>query len=109
MTYVFIAIIIICILPIKKGKKYLVIGGILFALPILTWFNASMHFVEALGTTIFYWFISLLLVLKGLDELLPKGLWWSPGSSDYSGREYERHEHYDANGKYTGYTEFPKK
>lgn len=52
---------------------YLVIGIIFFVLPILTWF--SLGFVEAAGTTLFFWIIGIPMILVGADRLKPEGLW----------------------------------
>lgn len=53
--------------------KYLITGIILFVLPILTWF--SLGFVEAAGTTLFFWIIGIPMILVGVDRMKPKGLW----------------------------------
>ncbi|MCX6813747.1 MAG: hypothetical protein NT078_00765 [Candidatus Azambacteria bacterium] len=53
--------------------KLLIIGIVLCILPILTWF--SLGFVEAAGTTIFFWVIGIPMILVGADKLTPGGLW----------------------------------
>mgnify|MGYP001605454483 CR=1 FL=1 len=52
---------------------YLITGIILFVLPILTWFGSG--FVEAAGTTIFFWVIGIPMILVGADKLTPGGIW----------------------------------
>lgn len=91
--------------------RYLITGIIFVILPILTWFDASLHFVEALGTTLFFWAISIPMILAGADRITPGGIWKTKGqgSGGSSGTEYERHYNYDAKGNVTGYTEIPKK
>ena len=88
---------------------YLITGIIAFALPILTWF--SLGFVEAAGTTLFFWVIGILMILVGADRLKPGGIWKTKGqgSGGSSGTEYRKIYHYDSKGKETGYTEIPKK
>lgn len=88
---------------------YLITGIILFVLPILTWF--SLRFVEAAGTTLFFWIIGIPMILVGVDKMKPEGIWRTKGqgSGGSSGTEYERHYNYDAKGNVTGYTEVPKK
>ncbi len=89
----------------------LIIGIVLVVLPILTWFGASIHFVEALGTTLFFWFFGVIFIIAGADKLTTGGIWKTKGqgSGGSSGTEYERHYNYDAKGNVTGYTEVPKK
>ncbi len=53
--------------------RYLIIGIIAFVLPILTWF--SLEFVEAAGTTLFFWIIGIPMILVGADKLTPGGIW----------------------------------
>lgn len=88
---------------------YLITGVIFVVLPILTWF--SLGFVEAAGTTIFFWAIGIPMILVGADKITPGGIWKSKGqgSGGSSGTEYEKHYNYDAKGNVTGYTEVPKK
>lgn len=89
----------------------LVVGIIFVILPILTWFEASLHFVEALGATLFYWAIGILMIISGADKITPGGIWKTKGqgSGGSSGTEYTRIRHYDSKGKETGYTDIPKK
>ncbi len=91
--------------------KLLITGIVLCILPILTWFDTS-HFVEKLGTTIFFWAIGIPMIITGADRITPGGIWKTKGqgSGDSSGgTEYERHYQYDAKGNVTGYTEVSKK
>ncbi len=83
----------------------LIAGITICILPIFTWFS-DVGFVPAVGATLFYWAIGGLLILVGLDKVLPKGLWPSSGTSEK--REVVRYDHYNAEGEYTGYTEIPK-
>lgn len=88
--------------------KLLITGIALCILPILTWFGAG--FVEAAGTTIFFWVIGIPMILIGADRITPGGIWKTKSIGGSSGgTEYERHRHYDADGKETGYTDVPKK
>ena len=89
--------------------KLLITGIILCVLPILTWF--SLGFVEAAGTTLFFWAIGIPMILVGADRLTPRGIWKTKGqgSGGSSGAEYRKIYHYDSKGKETGYTEIPKK
>lgn len=89
----------------------LIIGIILVVVPIFTWFDASLHFVEALGTTLFFWIIGAILIIVGADKITPGGIWKTQGqdSGGSSGTEYTKIYHYDSKGKEIGYTEIPKK
>ena len=88
----------------------LIIGIIFIVLPILTWFDTSLHFVEVLGATLFFWAIGIILIIVGADKITPGGIWKTKSIGDSSGgTEYERHYEYDAKGNLTGYTEVPKK
>lgn len=89
--------------------ELLITGIVLCILPIITWF--SLGFVEAAGTTIFFWVIGIPMILVGADKLTPEGIWKTKGqgSGGSSGTEYRKIYHYDSKGKETGYTEIPKK
>ena len=86
----------------------LIAGIILFVLPILTWFGSG--FVEAAGTTIFFWVIGIPMIIAGADKITPGGIWKTKGqgSGGSSGTEFRKIYHYDSKGKETGYTEIPK-
>jgi len=86
----------------------LIAGIILFVLPILTWFGSG--FVEAAGTTIFFWVIGIPMIIAGADKITPGGIWKTKGqgSDGSSGTEFRKIYHYDSKGKETGYTEIPK-
>ena len=53
--------------------KLLITGIILCVLPILTWFGSG--FVEAAGTTIFFWVIGIVMIIVGADRITPGGIW----------------------------------
>jgi hypothetical protein len=56
--------------------KLLVTGVVIFILPILTWFSSG--FVDAVGTTAFFWVIGLSMIFIALDKRSPNGLWVAP-------------------------------
>ena len=82
---------------------YLITGIILFVLPIIAWFGAS-HFVEKLGTTLFFWAIGIPMILVGIDRMKPEGLWTTkktPSSKPPKGH-FSRIYQFDDDGKITG-------
>jgi len=54
--------------------KLLITGIVFFVLPIITWFDTS-HFVEKLGTTLFFWAIGIPMILVGADRITLGGIW----------------------------------
>ena len=88
--------------------KLLIIGILLFVLPILTWFSGE-GFVPIAGTTLFFWVIGVPMIITGADRITPGGIWKTKSIGGSSGTEYRKTYHYDSKGKETGYTEIPKK
>jgi len=85
--------------------KLLITGIILCVLPILTWF--SLGFVEAAGTTLFFWAIGIPMILVGADRLTPGGIWAikkklsSKPPKEHTARIYE----FNDDGKIIGHKE----
>lgn len=81
---------------------YLITGIILFVLPILTWFSG--HFVEALGITLFFWVISIPIILVGADRRKTGGIWAVKKklSSKPPKGHFARTYQFDDDGKITG-------
>ena len=78
-------------------------GIILCILPILTWF--SLGFVEAAGTTLFFWSIGIPMILIGADMMKPGGIWVvkkKPSSKPPRGHNARVYE-FDDDGKMIGH------
>ena len=89
----------------------LIIGIILVILPVPYWFG-EYHFVEKMGTTMFYWFFGILFIIAGTDKITPGGIWKSGGDSSDSNSddsEYKTIQHYDQWGENSGYSKIPIK
>jgi hypothetical protein len=59
-----------------EKMKLLITGIVIFILPILAWFSSG--FVEAVGTTLFFWAIGISMILVALDRGSSSGLWIPP-------------------------------
>ncbi len=82
----------------------LITGIILVVLPILTWF--SLGFVEAAGTTLFFWAIGVPMVIVGADKMKPEGLWAAEKKPPKPPKgHFARTYQFDNDGNITGATE----
>ena len=82
---------------------YLIMGIILFVLPILTWFG--LGFVEATIATLFFWIIGIPMILVGTDKMKLEGIWAvkkEPNLKPLKGHD-ARVYHFDDNGKIIGH------
>ncbi|MEK7178419.1 MAG: hypothetical protein AAB721_02050 [Patescibacteria group bacterium] len=83
--------------------KLLITGIVFFVLPIITWFSSG--FVEAAGTTIFFWAIGISMILVGADRRKTGGIWAvkkKPSSKPPKGHDARVYK-FDDDGKITGY------
>ncbi len=80
----------------------LITGIVFFVLPILTWFGSG--FVEAAGTTLFFWAIGIPMILVGADRITPGGIWAvkkKPSTKPPKGH-FARTYQFDDDGNITG-------